>query len=307
MFSYRSRAKTTMAQRKAQPPSKFNFDRNSLRTLEISGPIQIPPPASVNSYFSSATLPLRTTKSIADESSLCQALVSSPVSRIADHCIETNKLVPVRPAPPRPDHLPQRTPTWAPQVGSGSSTVGRTSSLRSPSDTNAARRPLSSSSFRPSCPPPRPPPPKSDPTSKQDNLGCVYEDITKNLDEQERSATPNSTYYDDCQTLDFSNTPLSFVHKPAQSAKRGINSSEIPFKNNFKSQEQSDSFVNKPTTSSKLVISKTPRSGESSVAALAQKFEKQESYPKKNFNPNTSMRPPFKSRPLPPRPGDTQV
>lgn len=313
-FCYRSRTKST-SQRKVGPPSKFNIDRNALRSLEISGPIQIPPPASAPppSHFASSTFPHRTPRSIVADSNVRQSLVSSPIPTITENpSTDTSKLVPVRPAPPRPDHIPQRTPSWAPASVGSSSTVSRTSSLRSPSDKSAKCRPLSTSSFRPSCPPPRPPPPKNEPVLKQENQSCMYEDITKNLEEHERSATPSSTYYDDCQTLDFSNTALSFVHTPAQ---REINSNEMTSKNNFKSQEQSGCLANKSDsrtfnikndrpTSAKPVISQSSRPAEkNSVAALAQKFED----PKKNFAPNTTMRPPFKSRPLPPRPGSTQV
>lgn len=298
----------TTSHRKAQPPSKFNFDRNSLRTLEISHPIQIPPPAQ---SFSSSTLPHRTTSNVVSHPNVYQPSVSTVPRNLQSTNVETNKLVPVRPAPVRPNFPPQRTPSFAPTPPVVvSPRITRTASLRGPCDKIGAGRPLSSASFRPSCPPPRPPPPKPEPSSQQ-HPG-TYEDIKKPGEECERSDTPGSTYYDDCQTLDFSDTPLSFVHRD----KRDNSYSEIAHKSSLLGQRHQpggpasskpDSKTKNEKSANKAVIWQPKRTGPNSVAALAEKFEKQESVPSKNFIPDTSMRPPFKSRPLPPRPGNTEV
>lgn len=302
----------TTTHRKAHPPSKFNFDRNSLRTLEISGPIQIPPPATGIPPFHASTMPHRTINANIDQSSVCQPLVSSIPQNAENPNKETNKLIPVRPAPSRPNCPPQRTPSWAtpPAV---SPSVTRTASLRGPCDKKDVSRPLSSASFRPSCPPPRPPPPRIESPTRQET--CMYEDINKPLGENDRSDTPCSTYYDDCQTLDFSDTPLSFVHKQAQ-AKRDNKPSEIHYKPNFSGQHQPGCLVNKSDSRTlnvknqkppgKPVIPQPARSAPNTVQALAKKFEK-DSCPNKDYIPDISMRPPFKSRPLPPRPANTDV
>ncbi|CAL1269797.1 unnamed protein product [Larinioides sclopetarius] len=309
--SIKSRTKTT-TQRKAQPPSKFNFDRNSLRTLEISGPIQIPPPALANAV---STLPNRTNKNAHDTSNLCQVQISPPISQNSSNSMQTNKFIPLRPAPPRPNNVPKRIPSWTPATALVSPTVSRTSSLRSPSESSGGNRPLSASTFRPNCPPPRPPPPKTNSPSLLQDSSATYEDLSKS-NENERSVTPNSSYYDDCQTLDFSDTPLAFVHKPVENSPKENNNCDVVYRkpNNNVTTEKS-SFLHKPGTRTNnsitantqkdnvcKVLPQGVRTNENSVvASLAQKFEKQGNL-KPNPSLNSSLRPPFKSRPLPPRP-----
>lgn len=292
------------------------MDRKSLRTSDISAPIQIPPPAVPSgSHCSTSTLPYRTSQTV-DHSNLCQAITPPSFLQTSENSNnEKNKFIPIRPAPPRPDCVPQRTPSWTSGSNNVCPTITRTSSLRSPCDNRGVNRPISSA-FRPNCPPPRPPPPKPESSVKQENSLCTYEDIGKPSGEHERSATPSSTYYDDCQTLDFSDTALAFVHMPASNNNLNNDPHERSYKSSNADLKQHECLVNKPENkilniqnqrpvSSKGMIPHAPRTGENSVvAALAQKFEKQES---KDFIPNTSMRPPFKSRPLPPRPGDSHV
>ncbi|GIX84720.1 disintegrin and metalloproteinase domain-containing protein 19 [Caerostris extrusa] len=310
---------TTTTQRKAQPPSKFNFDRNSLRTLEISGPIQIPPPAT--STNSTSVMPNKSNENTLDLSSLSQVQISPPIPQSSTNNTMTNKLIPSRPAPPRPNNAPKRIPSWTLPTAVISPTVTRASSLRSPSESSTGSRPVSST-FRPNCPPPRPPPPKaSSPSLLQHDSTSNYEELSKS-NENERSTTPSSSFYDDCQTLDFSDTALAFVHKPLQnSAKDNNNCDVIYHKPNNNVSDDKSSFLYKACNRTNNTITATPntqskdttkallhgtKSNENSVASLAQKFEKQGNL-KPNNSLNTSLRPPFKSRPLPPRPDNPQV
>lgn len=308
----KSREKTT-TQRKVQPPSKFSFDKTVLRTLEISEPIHVLPSASTNPHFP-ATLPCKTSKNTADESNLRQGAISFPIPELLGNInVQKSKLVPVRPSPPRPDNVPQRAPSWSSQAATALSSVAKSSSFRDSCDKGGVYKPQNSS-FRPSCPPPRPPPPppsKTQPILKEENQSYIYEQIRKNSDEQERSTTPSSAYYDDCQELHFSEATLPNVHKLSQS--KEDNSSEKFYKTTFQEQsrylaDESNIKLNakcQMPNSNKAVISQTLRSGDNSlVAALTQKFEKQENNLNKTFNSNISA---FKFRPLPPRPGDTEV
>ncbi|XP_035208976.1 disintegrin and metalloproteinase domain-containing protein 12-like isoform X3 [Stegodyphus dumicola] len=314
----KSRAKTT-TQRKLQPPSKFQFDRNSIRTLEISAPL--PVSSSVNCAVS--TLPAQTSHNLADSSGFSEVQISSPVPQNSG-TLQSNKFTPVRPAPPRPDNTPQRTPSWTPATAVITPTIVRTSSLRSPCESNVGNRPLSTSGFRPTCPPPRPPPPKLNSSSllQQDLSSYTYEDIPKSK-EHERSVTPSSIYYDDCQTLDFTDTPLAFVHMSKQNNVKDSKINDVSYhkQNNCAASEHISTDVNKINNRTnktfninnqsvgacKPVFPRVVRTGETSlVASLAQKFEKQDSSNTCDSLSN-SLRPPFKSRPLPPRPDNPRA
>ncbi|XP_015909996.1 zinc metalloproteinase-disintegrin-like MTP8 [Parasteatoda tepidariorum] len=308
----KSRTKTN-AQRKAQPSTKFNFDRNSLRTLEISSPIQIPPPAVPFSNHPSmpSTLPNK------NVNNLCQVHISPPIPQSSTNNIPSNKFIPVRPAPPRPENAPKRVPSWTPATAVAPHAIARTASLRSPTENSAGNRPLSASTFRPSCPPPRPPPPKSPPPHQQDPSVRTYEDISRPCD-TERSETPNSSFYDDCQTLDFSDTPLAFVHKPAKvgdskdcdtafhSQSNNVAAGRVGSVSKEKAKSNRPSMLRQGENTSK-VLPRVPRTNENSVvASLAQRFEKQDAS-KLDYSTDIALRPPFKSRPLPPRPDNTNV
>ncbi|KFM66951.1 hypothetical protein X975_11154, partial [Stegodyphus mimosarum] len=314
----KSRAKTT-TQRKVQPPSKFQFDRNSIRTLEISAPL--PVSSSVNCAVS--TLPPQTSHNLADSSGFSEVQISAPVPQNSS-TLQSNKFTPVRPAPPRPDNTPQRTSSWTPATAVITPTIVRTSSLRSPCESTVGSRPLSTSGFRPTCPPPRPPPPKLNTSSllQQDLSSYTYEDIPKS-NEHERSVTPSSIYYDDCQTLDFTDTPLAFVHMSKQNNVKDNKINDVSYhkQNNCAASERISPDVNKinhrtnktlninnqSVSACKPVFPRVVRTGETSlVASLAQKFEKQDSSNTCDSHSN-SLRPPFKSRPLPPRPDNPRV
>lgn len=291
---FRSRT-TTITQTKAQPPSKFHFDRNSLRTLEISSPIQVPPPALAKS--SNSTVQNCYNKHL--DGSTIQ--ISSP---IPPNTVQADKFLPVRPAPPRPNSVSK----WTPANTVASPGVSRTSSLRHPPENTIGNRPLSCATFRPNCPPPRPPLPKANlPSQIQQDVN--YADVSK-LNQNERSTTPSSSFYDDCQTLDFSDTNLAFVHKPTQNSIKDNNNCDLMHlkKSNF-SQGRS-SFLHKPNRKNLSVRANNPgenvskvlphglRTNENSVvASLAQKFEKQDNLI--SSNDINSLMPPFKSRPLP--------
>ncbi|GFY18168.1 disintegrin and metalloproteinase domain-containing protein 12 [Trichonephila clavipes] len=303
----KSRTKTT-TQRKAQPPPKFSFNRNTLRSLEISEPIQIPPPISSNSVLSSVTN--KANKNAFDMSSQSQVQISPPIPQNSVSG-QLNKFVPSRPAPPRPISAPKRELSWIPSMA-GVTTVTPISNLRNPSKNSGGSRPVSTVAFRPNCPPPRPPPPKSNSQSQpQQNISCSYEDFATSS-ENERSPTPNSSFYDDCQTLDFSDTSLSFVHKHLQnSEKENTNCDGLHHKSSNSNMPEKANTLHQVANRSKSSISKILpqelRTNENSVvASLAQKFEKQG-----NLTPihssKASLRPPFKSRPLPPTPDNLQV
>ncbi|GFS75257.1 disintegrin and metalloproteinase domain-containing protein 12 [Nephila pilipes] len=296
----KSRTKTT-TQRKAQPPPKFNFNRNTLRSLEISEPIQIPRPISSTNILS--TVSNRTNKNVSDMSSQIQ--ISPPIPQSSTTSVQTNKFVPSRPAPPRPNSAPKRVPSWIPSTP-GVSTLAPTSSLRSPSKNSGGSRPISTATFRPNCPPPRPPPPKTN--SPQQNASSCFEDFAR-VDETECSATPNSSFYDDCQTLDFSDTALSFVHNPLQNSAKEINNCDVLYhkSSNSDTSEKTGSLHKAANRTISKILPQELRTNENSVvASLAQKFEKQGNLTP-NHSSNSSLRPPFKSRPLPPRPDNLQV
>lgn len=280
---FRSRT-TTTTQTKAQPPSKFHFDRNSLRTLEISSPIQVPPPALAKSSIANCC-----DNKHFDGSKI---QISSPIPPNT-----VDKFLPVRPAPPRPTSVSKPISSWTP-----ANSVSRTSSLRNASENPIGNRPLSCATFRPNCPPPRPPLPKT-------NLIQQEEESNQN----ERSTTPSSSFYDDCQTLDFSDTKLAFVHKSTQNSTKGNNNCDLTHlkKSNF--PQGRSSFLHKPNRKNGSVRANNPgenvskvlphglRTNENSVvASLAQKFEKQDNLI--SSNDLNSLMPPFKSRPLPPPP-----
>ncbi|GFY75041.1 disintegrin and metalloproteinase domain-containing protein 12 [Trichonephila inaurata madagascariensis] len=301
----KSRTKTT-TQRKAQPPPKFSFNRNTLRSLEISEPIQIPPPISSNSVLSSVTN--KANKNAFDMSSQSQVQISPPIPQNSVSG-QLNKFVPSRPAPPRPISASKRELSWIPSMA-GVTTVTPISNLRNPSKNSGGSRPVSTVTFRPNCPPPRPPPPKSNSQSQPQQNICSYDFATSS--ENERSPTPNSSFYDDCQTLDFSDTSLSFVHKHLQNSEmENTNCDVLHHKSSSSNMPEKASALhqvaNRSNSSISKILPQELRTNENSVvASLAQKFEKQG-----NLTPihssKASLKPPFKSRPLPPTPDNLQV
>lgn len=142
--------------------AKLNLDRDSLRNLEISHPIP--------------------------------QLVAALPSSVA-------KAVPIRPAPPRPISPPQiscavgstvafssaeraRPPSWGPSLPSrpapGIPSVTRAESLQEGSRGSTRLKRLSSSSFRPTNPPPRPPLPRWKPENESGDMGVsdrIYESV----------------------------------------------------------------------------------------------------------------------------------
>ncbi|KAG8185847.1 hypothetical protein JTE90_004389 [Oedothorax gibbosus] len=267
---------TTTTQMKAHPQSKFNFDRNSLRTLEISGPIQVPPPPTLtgNSY---STMQNRNALDRANLSEF-QLPTSNPAIQGQEVCINSGKsdtLIPIRPAPPRPISMAKPVSTTS---------VQRTPSLP------AGNRPLSSATFRPNCPPPRPPLPKTPSAVHQEELPS----------QNERSATPNSSFYDDCQTLDFSPS----VHKPVQKANASFNLKKNPpeGRSSFLHKQNKKNLQNNQAPNVSRALPHGLRTNENSVvASLAQKFEKQDNV--LPGNSSNALMPPFKTRPLPLPPG----
>lgn len=233
--------------------------------------------------------------------------VTSPIPQTAGNpSVEINKLIPVRPAPTRPDHVPKKKFALESQSVVSSSKAVKSASLQNTceksviSEKGGTSKVLScSSSSRPNCPPPRPPPlPPSKPKSilKQTNCYSTYEDITKNGDDPESYLSQSPSYYDDCHASDFSEMTMPGFHKSVDNKKHNRTD---------KSEELSANFQ-KPNSNT-VLISQISRTGENSVvAALTQKFEKQENNANKETE-NVCMRPPFKFRPLPPRPGDSEV
>uniref|UniRef100_T1JKJ7 Peptidase M12B domain-containing protein n=1 Tax=Strigamia maritima TaxID=126957 RepID=T1JKJ7_STRMM len=262
----KSRAKEA-AHRKKSRKEKFTVDRNSLRSVDISTPMQpdlLPANALVKSHNSIPTSPVTTlprqpsnqgtlvhkhsvkaAKLNLDRNSLRNLEISQPI--LQQDLTNSNRIVPIRPAPPLPNGKcgSDYGPSWSPDTSRNP--VSRSSSIQSgasSTQSSTRRKRLSGPSLRPANPPPRPPPPKTPSTS------IIYEQPIYN------------EIYDDCQN-----------HSNGRNNNQEEAKSQIYATiNNPTSKNQSfprHAIKDRPLPNVPTALKSTP----SVVAALARRFE----------------------------------
>nr|XP_037282562.1 zinc metalloproteinase-disintegrin-like EoMP06 [Rhipicephalus microplus] len=206
--------------RGGRPLSKFNIDAEAIKALNISSPVAQHMAPQEPLVPSAPPLPppqhQKPHRSVSRERGSFRSVdISGPVLQSSSNShITPTRPAPARPAPARPAPGRPVGVQRAPSCPSQGSMRGRSRVARSASQRSNGPRPAQP-------PPPRPP------------------------------APPDGSLYDDCTTLEFSGTPLAFVHNEANSLQHPL--------------------PNRPLPARPTPVNTRPATG---VAALALKFER---------------------------------